>query len=200
MFSPVFPCSNAAGQLKHKYKKSFQNIVFHRVFTPNKNTVIYMFLAMKSVQNTSFCNVFNALASKNLSEYRYLYVFFTFRRLLHCRKPTKMTQNSMLISILLSSDTQKSLRNLAPSAARAIQGHNFFTPSDPSNGCFFHFPARGGFPSYREFQTATKTTPRKTIQTKFSAVTYILFSPQNPPNRFFKMCLHVFVMVSFKTE
>ena len=42
VFSSIFPCSNAAGQLKHIYKKSFQNIVFHNVFTifPVKNMVI----------------------------------------------------------------------------------------------------------------------------------------------------------------
>ena len=30
-----------------------------------KNTVIYTFVGIKSVQNTHFCSVFNALASKN---------------------------------------------------------------------------------------------------------------------------------------
>ena len=38
LFSSIFPCSNAAGQLKHIYQKSFKNI--------------------------GFCSVFNALASK----------------------------------------------------------------------------------------------------------------------------------------
>ena len=33
LFSSIFPCANAAGQLKHIYKKSFKNIVFCRVFT-----------------------------------------------------------------------------------------------------------------------------------------------------------------------
>ena len=28
LFSSIFPCSNAAGQLKHMYKKSFRNIIF----------------------------------------------------------------------------------------------------------------------------------------------------------------------------
>ena len=81
------------------YKKSFQNIVFHTVFPmfPVKNTLIYRFFAIKSVQNTSFCSVFNALASKTLSKYRYRHCFFTFRRFFHCRKATKMTQNSISI-------------------------------------------------------------------------------------------------------
>ena len=82
------------------YKKSFQNIFFFQcvfVFFPGKDTVIYTFLAIKSVQNTSFCSVFNALASKNTSEYRYLRCLFTFCRFLECRKPATMTQNSMSI-------------------------------------------------------------------------------------------------------
>ena len=82
LFSSIFPCSMAAGQLKHIYKKSFQNIVFYTFFTmfSVKNTVIYMFFGIKSVQNTGFCSVFNALASKNPSTYRYLQCFFIFVR------------------------------------------------------------------------------------------------------------------------
>ena len=81
VFSSIFPSSHAAGHLKHIYKKSIQHIVFHSVIAmfPSKNTVAYMFLAIKSVQNSSFCSVFNATASKNLSEYQYLHVFFTYR-------------------------------------------------------------------------------------------------------------------------
>ena len=54
---------------KHIYKKSFNNIVFFSVFTmfSVKNTVIYTFFGIKSVQNTGSCSVFNALASKKLS-------------------------------------------------------------------------------------------------------------------------------------
>ena len=33
LFSSIFPCANAAGQLKHIYKKSFKDIVFCSVFT-----------------------------------------------------------------------------------------------------------------------------------------------------------------------
>ena len=41
-----------------------------------KNAVIYTFFGLKSVQNTGSCSVFNALASKNHSKYRYLQCFF----------------------------------------------------------------------------------------------------------------------------
>ena len=78
LFSSIFPCANAAGQLKHIYKKSFKSIVFLQcvyIFSV-KNAVIYTFFGLKSVQNTVFCSVFNALASKNHSKYRYLQCFF----------------------------------------------------------------------------------------------------------------------------
>ena len=78
LFSSIFPCANAAGQLKHIYKKSFKNIVFFQwvyIFSV-KNAVIYTFFGLKSVQNTGFCSVFNALASKNHSKYRYLQCLF----------------------------------------------------------------------------------------------------------------------------
>ena len=76
--SSIFPCANAAGQLKHIYKKIFKNIVFYSVFTMFfvKNTVIYTFFGITSVQNTGFCSVFKALASKNPSKSRYLQCFF----------------------------------------------------------------------------------------------------------------------------
>ena len=79
VFSSIFLCSNAAGQLKHIYKKSFHHIVFHSVFTmfPVNNTVIhtYTFFAIKSVQNISYCSVFNALASKTFQNIAIYNVF-----------------------------------------------------------------------------------------------------------------------------
>ena len=55
---------------------------FYSVFTmfSVKHTVIYTFFGIKSVQNTGFCSVFNALASQNISKYRYLQCFFIFVR------------------------------------------------------------------------------------------------------------------------
>ena len=61
-----------------------------------ENTVIYTFFGIKSVQNSGCCVVFNALASKNHSKYRYLQCFFLCP-FFHCRKPTKITQNSISI-------------------------------------------------------------------------------------------------------
>ena len=45
-----------------------------------KNAVIYMFLGMKSVQNTDFESVFNALASQTPWKHRYLPCSFIFVR------------------------------------------------------------------------------------------------------------------------
>ena len=62
----------------HKGSKSFQNIAFDSVFVmfPVKHTVIYTCFAITSVQNTCFCSVFNALASKNPAKSCYVQCFF----------------------------------------------------------------------------------------------------------------------------
>ena len=81
LFSSIFPCAHAAGQLKHIYKKNTKNhskTLFFQCFyiCSVKNAVIYTFFSIKSVQNSGFCSVFNALASKNHSKYRYLQCSF----------------------------------------------------------------------------------------------------------------------------
>ena len=97
----------------HKGSKSFQNIAFDSVFVlfPVKQTVIDTFFAITSVQNTCFCSVCNALASKNLAKSCYVQCFFHFWPFFHCRKATKMTQNSVF-NTLLGSDTQKSSKKV----------------------------------------------------------------------------------------
>ena len=96
----------------HKGSKSFQNIAFDSVFVmfPVKHTVIYTFFAITSVQNTCFCSVFNALASKNPAKSCYVQCFFHFWPFFHCRKATKMTQNS--ISIPSCAQTPKNPQNV----------------------------------------------------------------------------------------
>ena len=78
---------------------------------PVKHTVIYTFFAITSVQNTCFCSVFNALASKNLAKSCYVQCFFHFWPFFHCRKATKMTQNS--ISIPSCAQTPKNPRKMS---------------------------------------------------------------------------------------
>ena len=75
-----------------------------------KHTVIYTFFAITSVQNTCFCSVFNALASKNHAKSCYE-CFFHFWPFFHCRKATKMTQNS--ISIPSCAQTPKNPRKMS---------------------------------------------------------------------------------------
>ena len=75
---------------------------------PVKHTVIYTFFAITSVQNTCFCSVFNALASKNPAKSCYVQCFFHFWPFFHCRKATKMTPNS--ISIPSCAQTPKNPR------------------------------------------------------------------------------------------
>ena len=61
-----------------------------------------------------------------------------------------------------------------PSAARAVQGHDFPPSWDLPMGAFFSFP-RVGASQAREFQIATTTTPRKTVQTTFCTVICMFF-------------------------
>ena len=56
-----------------------------------KHSNLYLFFWPYSQSKTL------VFASKDPSEYRYLNAFFTFRRLLRCRKLTKMAKNSMTI-------------------------------------------------------------------------------------------------------
>ena len=154
VFSSIFPCSNAGSQLQHIYKKSFQNIVFDSVFPmfpvkqtviytffaikainpfdsvfvmlPVKHTVIYTFFAITSVQNTCFCSVFNALASKNLAKSCYVQCFFHFWPFFHCRKATKMTQNS--ISIPSCAQTPKNPRKMSKTPPYSSLGAKPFLP------------------------------------------------------------------------
>ena len=81
------------------------------VMFPVKHTVIYTFFAITSVQNTCFCSVFNALASKNPAKSCYVQCFFHFWPFFHCRKATKMTQNS--ISIPSCAQTPKNPRKMS---------------------------------------------------------------------------------------
>ena len=113
----------------HKGSKSFQNIAFDSVFVmfPVKHTVIYTFFAITSVQNTCFCSVFNALASKNPAKSCYVQCFFHFWPFFHCRKATKMTQNS--ISIPSCAQTPKNPRKMSKTPPNSGLGAKpFFAP------------------------------------------------------------------------
>ena len=112
----------------HKGSKSFQNIAVDSVFVmfPVKHTVIYTFFAITSVQNTCFCSVFNALASKNPAKSCYVQCFFHFWPFFHCRKATEMTQNS--ISIPSCAQTPKNLRKMSKTPPYSGLGAKPFLP------------------------------------------------------------------------
>ena len=95
----------------HKGSKSFQSIAFDSVFVmfPVKHTVIYTFFAITSVQNTCFCSVFNGIQKP--CNILLCTMFFHFWPFFHCRKATKMTQNS--ISIPSCAQTPKNPRKMS---------------------------------------------------------------------------------------
>ena len=75
--------------------------------------VIYTFFSIKSVQDTGFCSVFNALASKNASKYRYaIYSVFSFLSVFPLPE-AHQNDPKFHFNTLLSSDTKKSSKNLA---------------------------------------------------------------------------------------
>ena len=77
---------------------------------PVKHTVIYTFFAITSVQNTCFCSVFNALASKNPAKSCYVQCFFIFGRF---PLPENYQNDPKFhFNTLLRSDTQKSSKNV----------------------------------------------------------------------------------------
>ena len=93
---------------------------------PVKHTVIYTCFAITSVQNTCFCSVFNALASKNPAKSCYVQCFFHFWPFFHCRKATKMTQNS--ISIPSCAQTPKNPRKMSKTPPYSGLGEPFLAP------------------------------------------------------------------------
>ena len=97
----------------NKGSKSFQNIAFDSVFVmfPVKHTVIYTFFAITSVQNTCFCSVFNALASKNPAKSCYVQCFFSFLAVFPLPESSQ-NDPKFHFNTPLRSDTQKSSKNV----------------------------------------------------------------------------------------
>ena len=106
----MFQCCWPTQTYIHKILQ--KHCFFYSVFTmfSVKNTVINTFFDIKSVQNIGFCSVFNALASKNLSKYHYLQCFFILSVL--PLREAYQDDPKFHFNTLLSSDTQKSSKNL----------------------------------------------------------------------------------------
>ena len=132
VFSSIFPCSNAGGQVKYIY------IYTRNPFTmfPVKNTVIniYTFFARKSVQDTAFA-VFSMLWLSKPFQNIDIYIFFQFWPLFHCRKRTKITFQYLL----KLTDTQN-------------QGNDFPGMGSFQLGSFFHFSLPWGLPKLGNFK------------------------------------------------
>ena len=80
---------------------------------PVKHTVIYTFFAITSVQNTCFCSVFNALASKNPAKscYGLCTMFLSFLAVFPLPE-SYQNDPKFHFNTLLRSDTQKSSKNV----------------------------------------------------------------------------------------
>ena len=127
---PTFPVKQTVIDMFFAIKaanpsKTLLLTVFFVMF-PVKHTVIYTFFAITSVQNTCFCSVFNALASKNPAKSCYVQCFFHFWPFFHCRKATKMTQNS--ISIPSCAQTPKNPRKMSKTPPYSGLGAKPFLP------------------------------------------------------------------------
>ena len=95
---------------------------------PVKHTVIYTFFAITSVQNTCFCSVCNALASKNLAKSCYVQCFFMFFSFLAVFPLLESYQNDpkFRFNTLLGSDTQKSSKKVENTTDRLVSVRNRF--------------------------------------------------------------------------
>ena len=98
LFSSIFPCANAAGQLKHIYKKSFTNFFFQcfYIFFRQKRHNFHVF-RLKVGPKHWFLQCFQCSGIQKPFKISLFTVFFHFCPFFPCRKPTKMTQNSVSI-------------------------------------------------------------------------------------------------------
>ena len=102
LFSSIFPCANAAGQLKHIYKRSFKNTVvvffsqcLYNVFR-QKHCNLHVFRHKVGPKHW-FLQCFQCSGIQKPFKLSLFTVFFHVWPFFHCRKPTKMTQNSISI-------------------------------------------------------------------------------------------------------
>ena len=95
------------------------------IFFRQKRRNLHVF-GLKSVQNSGFCSVFNALASKNHSKYRYLQCF----SFLSVFPLPEADQNDpkFRFNILLSSDTQNHRKNTQTPPIRGLGAKSRLAP------------------------------------------------------------------------
>ena len=94
---------------------------------PVKHTVIYTFFAITSVQNTCFLQCFQCSGIQKHCKILLCTMFFSFLAFFfHCRKATKMTQNS--ISIPSCAQTPKNPRKMSKTPPYSGLGAKPFLP------------------------------------------------------------------------
>ena len=98
---------------------------------PVKHTVIYTFFAITSVQNTCFCSVFNALASKNPAKSCYVQCFFSFLAVFPLPE-SYQNDPKFHFNTLLRSDTQKSSKNVENTTVFWSRCETVFGPPPPA--------------------------------------------------------------------
>ena len=97
---------------------------------PVKHTVIYTFFAITSVQNTCFCSVFNALASKNPANSCYVQCFFSFLAVFPLPE-SYQNDPKFHFNTLLRSDTQKTSKNVENTTVFWSRCETVFGPPPP---------------------------------------------------------------------
>ena len=112
---PMFPVKQTVNYTFFAIKavnpsKTLLLTVFFVMF-PVKHTVIYTFFAITSVQNTCFCSVFNALASKKPCKILLCTMFFSFLAVFPLPE-SYQNDPKFHFNTLLRSDTQKSSKNV----------------------------------------------------------------------------------------
>ena len=95
LFSSIFPYANAAGQLKHIYKKSFKNIVFYSVFTffRQKHRNLHVF-RLKVGPKQWFLQCFQCSGIQKPFKISLFTMFFHLRPFFHCRKANRWHRDS----------------------------------------------------------------------------------------------------------
>ena len=107
LFSSIFPCANAAGQLKHIYKKSFKNIVFVQcfyIFFRQTRRNLHVFW-LKVGPKHWFLQCFQCSGNQKQFKASLFTVFFHFE--------ADQNDPKFRFNTLLSSDTQKSSKKHA---------------------------------------------------------------------------------------
>ena len=110
LFSSIFACANAAGQLKHIYKNHSKTLFFFQcfyIFFRQKHYNLHVFRQLVGPKHW-FLQCFRCSGIQKPFKILLFTVFFHLCPFFHCRKPTKMTQNS--ISIPSYAQTPKNRR------------------------------------------------------------------------------------------